>query len=129
MPKRVLILLLVTFLSAPALSSSDGAEIEGRIFADNFSLKQNTQLMLVGVSLLRYWGFKAYTGAFYLEKKVTVDEALLDRAKRIELEYMRPIKGEDFGPATDKKILENVDPETYFACDPRSTTTIRYTKT
>lgn len=103
---------MAVFLAAPAFSTLDGAEIEGRIFADNFS-KQNTQLRLVGVSLLRYWGFKAYTGAFYLEKGATVDEALLDRAKRIELEYMRPIKGEDFGPATDKKILENVGAETY----------------
>jgi len=111
MPKRALIFLLVTFLSAPALSSPDGAEIEGSVFAGSHT-ERNTQLILVGVGLLRYWGFKAYTGAFYLERGAAVDEALMDRAKRIELEYMRPIKGEDFGPATDKKISENVDAET-----------------
>ena len=35
-----------------------------------------------------------------------------DTAKRIELEYFRAIKGEDFGPATVKVIGKNVDAET-----------------
>ena len=88
------------------------AEIEGRYFSDVYTAGE-TQLRLTGVGLLRYWGFKAYTGAFYLEEGVGIDEALSDRAKRIEIEYLRPIKGKDFGPATDKGIAKNVDLETY----------------
>jgi hypothetical protein len=51
-------------------------------------------------------------GAFYLEEGSTIDEALSDRAKRIELQYKRPIKGKDFGPATDKMNAKNVDTAT-----------------
>ena len=72
----------------------------------------NKRLELTGTGLLRYWGFKAYTGAFYLEEGCTIDEVFLDRAKRIELEYMRAIKGKDFGPATDKILAKNVDRQT-----------------
>jgi hypothetical protein len=93
-------------------SSLDGAEIEGHYFSDVYSAEK-TQLRLTGVGLLRHWGFKVYTGAFYLEEGVAIDDALSDRAKRIEVEYLRPIKGKDFGPATDKKIAKNMDVETY----------------
>ena len=48
----------------------------------------------------------------WLEEGYTVDEALSDRAKRIEIEYMRPIRGEDFGSATNKTIAKNVDSQT-----------------
>jgi hypothetical protein len=70
---------------------------------------ENRKLNLTGEGLLRYWGFKVYTGALYLEEGSTVDQALADRAKRIEIEYLRPIRKEDFGVATNKNIADNVD--------------------
>jgi hypothetical protein len=35
------------------------------------------------------------------------------RKKQIEIEYLRPVKGKDFGPATDRMIAKNVDQDTY----------------
>ena len=69
-------------------------------------MADNKKLNLIGVGLLRYWGFKAYTGAFYLEEGTPINDALSDTAKRIELEYFRSIKGKDFGPATNKSIVK-----------------------
>jgi hypothetical protein len=41
--------------------------------------------------------------------------------KRLEVEYLRSIAGEDFGRATNKKISENVDPQTYVRLQSRLT--------
>jgi hypothetical protein len=90
-----------------------GAKIEGAVFDDRYTA-EDTMLKLRGVGLLRYLGFiKAYVGAFYLDESCTIDEALSDRAKRIEVQYFQAIKGEDFGPATNKSVAKNVDPETF----------------
>jgi hypothetical protein len=88
------------------------AEIEGIRF-NEFYVAENTKLRLTGVGLLRYWGFKAYVGAFYLEEGASIDTFMSDTAKRIELEYFRSIKGKDFGPATNKSIAKNVDSKTF----------------
>jgi hypothetical protein len=92
-------------------SGLNAAQIDGAYFKKILNVN-NTTLKLTGMGLLRYWGFKAYVGAFYLEEGYTIDEALSDRAKRIELQYKRSIKGKDFGPATDKMIAKNVDAAT-----------------
>ena len=104
-------------LSAPHLSSS-AAEIEDSYFSESYTV-ENTEFRLVGVGLLRYWGFKAYTGAFYLKRGVDIDQALGDSAKRLELEYYTSIKGKDFGPATEKSIAKNVDSDTYLRLRPK----------
>jgi hypothetical protein len=96
----------------------DAARIEGTVF-DNSYLIENTKLRLTGTGLLRYWGFKAYTGAFYLEEGASIDDIFSDTAKRIELEYFRSIKGEDFGPATNKSLVKNVDSDTLRALSDR----------
>ena len=88
------------------------AEIEGIRF-NNAYVAESTKLWLTGVGLLRYWGFKAYVGAFYVEEGASVDSWMSDTAKRIELEYFRSIKGKDFGPATNKSIAKNVDSKTF----------------
>ena len=90
----------------------NAAEIEGIQF-NNTYIAENTKLRLTGVGLLRYWGFKAYVGAFYLEEGAAIDDFRSDTAKRIELEYFRSIKGKDFGPATSKSIAKNVDSKTF----------------
>jgi len=106
-------LLAVTIIAAVIFPLGlNAAEIEGVTFRESLSA-DGKRLVLKGVGLLRYWGFKAYVGAFYLEEGSAIEEALSDRAKRIEIEYLRPIKGKDFGPATDKGISENVDVETF----------------
>jgi hypothetical protein len=110
-------LLLCLFVGITTLPLH-AAEVAGVHFRDDF-LVDKTKLNLTGAGLLRYWGFKAYTGAFYLEEGAPIDDVLADRAKRIELEYFRSIKGEDFGPATNKSIAKNVDSKTFDRLRPR----------
>ena len=95
-------------LSLPAYA----VQVEDSSFSDRYSA-DNVRMRLTGAGLLRYWGFKAYTGALYLEEGIQVEDALSDRAKRIEIEYLRSIRGKDFGPATNKGIAKNVDTDTF----------------
>ena len=104
--------LALTMTMAFLTLSTQAAEVEGLKFSKTY-IAEGKVLRLTGAGLLRYWGFKAYTGALYLEEGVPVDEVLSDRAKRIEIEYFRAIEGEDFGPATDKYIAKNVDATTH----------------
>lgn len=87
-----------------------GAQIGGHYYPGNVTAGSTT-LELTGVALLRYWGFKAYTGAFYIETGASGEDALSDKAKRLELEYYRSIDGEDFGKAVNKILARNLDPE------------------
>jgi len=103
--------ILVTFIVGMLALPVNAAEVEGVFFSDNYAA-ENKKLNLTGVGLLRYFGFKAYTGALYLEEGAPVDDVLSDTAKRIELEYFRSFNGKDFGPATDKSIAKNVDSKT-----------------
>ena len=103
--------LLILFLSIFTYSAY-AAEVQGINFSDNYAV-EDKNLRLTGAGLLRYWSFKAYTGALYLEEGASIDDVLSDTAKRIELEYFRSIKGKDFGPATDKSIAKNVDSKTF----------------
>jgi len=109
-------LLLIAAVTVP--SGIDAAEIDGVYFNKSLTV-ENTTLNLTGAGLLRYWGFKAYVGALYLEEGCTIEEALFDKAKRIEIEYLRPIRAKDFGTATDKSIAKNMDPETYKQLRPK----------
>ena len=115
---KLFAMVLVTVSLVMSASSPDAAKIDGAFFNESLTVN-NTTLKLTGTGLLRYWGFKAYVGAFYLEEGVSIDEALSDRAKRIELQYKRSIKGKDFGPATDKSIAKNIDPATVRRLRPR----------
>ena len=108
----IVALIIVALVTAKLALPVHAAEVEG-IHYDESYMADNQKLRLIGVGLLRYWGFKAYTGAFYLEDGVPINDALADTAKRIELEYFRSIKGKDFGPATNKKIAKNVDTKTF----------------
>ena len=106
--------ILCTVFTLVGLSITPGfaAEVEGTKFHTEY-VAGGKNLRLTGAGLFRYWGFKAYTGALYLEQGAPVESVLSDTAKRIELEYFRAIKGRDFGPATDKSIAKNVDAQTY----------------
>lgn len=116
--KQLTVSSILAFAMLIAFVPVNAAEVEGITYSDDYVV-EGVKLKLTGTGLLRYWGFKAYTGAFYLEEGATVDEVLSDKAKRIELEYFRAIKGKDFGPATDKSIAKNVDATTYERLRPR----------
>ena len=103
---------ILALISGASTFPLNAAEIEGIRF-DDTHVADNTKVRLTGVGLLRYWGFKAYVGAFYLEEGGSNDNFKSDTAKRIELEYFRSIKGKDFGPATNKSIAKNVDSKTF----------------
>lgn len=107
--------MVIGFLSLIILTqplAAGAVEIADIKFEKQFRAPE-TGLELRGVGLLRYLGvFKAYAGAFYLEEGAPINEALADRAKRIEVEYLRSFKGEDFGPATVKMMEKNVDKAT-----------------
>ena len=95
--------------AAPSLQA---AEIEGVTFQDRFNVN-GTDLDIRGTGLFRYLKFiKAYVGALYMPANVPSEEVLNDIPKRLEVEYFYAIKGEDFGPATNKVMAQNVDAET-----------------
>lgn len=103
------LLTLTAILTIPFAAPAaviDGSRFEDSLTVDKFKLE------LTGVGLFRYWGFKAYVGALYIEAGYPVEEVLLNRAKRIELEYRRAIRGEDFGPATNRELSKNIDSKT-----------------
>ena len=109
---------ILVFAMLIALTPVHAAEVEGIKYSDDY-VAEGKNLKLTGTGLLRYWGFKAYTGALYLEEGATVGDVLSDKAKRIELEYFRATKGRDFRPATDKSIAKNVDAPTYARSRPQ----------
>lgn len=109
---------ILVFAMLIALTPVHAAEVEGIKYSDDY-VAEGKNLKLTGTGLMRYWGFKAYSGALYLEEGATVGDVLSDKAKRIELEYFRAIKGSDFGPATDKSIAKNVDSLTYARLRPQ----------
>ncbi len=79
------------------------------------TFKTDTEtLSLSGVGVLKYLGFiRIYNGALYLPPDVKGKDALLDIPKRLEVEYLRSFKAEDFGTATIAGMRKNVDPETF----------------
>ena len=105
----IALLILIVFLVAPNVR---GAEIEGVSFDDRVTVNgQNLEVR--GTGLFRYLGFiKAYVGALYMENGTPTEAVLEDTAKRLEVEYFHAFKGEDFGPATNKVLPQNVDAET-----------------
>ena len=76
------------FLFYPLTAAASTAEVDGKKFDQSLTIGDK-DLKLVGAGLLRYFGFKAYVGAFYMEQGYDIDDALSDTAKRIEIEYLR----------------------------------------
>ena len=109
---KITILGLLSLVASMQPLSAGSAEIADIKFEKQYRAPE-TGLELKGVGLLRYLGlFKVYAGAFYLEKGAPVNDALADKAKRIEVEYLKSFKGEDFGPATVEMMEKNVDKAT-----------------
>jgi len=107
--KTIVALIAMIFI----LPQSEAAEIDGIIFDDQYATADKV-LKIRGSGVLRVMAFvKVYAGALYLPADCTSEMALSDVPKRLEVEYFRSIAGGDFGPATHKKISENVDAQTY----------------
>ena len=105
--------LVVSILMIFSLPQTEAAVAEGIQFDDRYTAA-DTSLELRGSGLLRVMVFaKVYVAALYLPPDQPSKFALADVPKRLEVEYLRSIAGEDFGTATNKKISENVDPRTY----------------
>ncbi len=95
------------------LPRSEAAEVNGIKFDDQYATG-DTMLKIRGAGLLRVMVFaKVYVSALYLPEDCASKMVLSDVPKRLEVEYMRSIAGNDFGHVTNKKISENVDPQTY----------------
>jgi len=116
--KAPIFYVLAFFIAGALTVPGNAEEVDGIYYADSY-IAENIELRLTGAGLFRYWGFKAYTGALYLEDGASINDVLADKAKRIELEYFRSIKGKDFGPATDKSIARNVDTDTFNRLRPK----------
>lgn len=106
-------ILAICFITLLVLSGlAYGAEVEDVVFEESVTVEGKT-LSVRGAGLFRYLGvIKAYVGALYVEEGTSTERVLSDTAKRLEIEYFHAIKGEDFGPATNKVIAKNTDPET-----------------
>jgi len=108
-PVVVIALAVMFFSDIPVVS---GAEMEKVVFKDHL-IVEDTLFTKRGAGLFRYLGLiKAYAGALYVEEGTPTADVLSNTAKRLEIEYFRNIKGEDFGPATNKLLALNVDSET-----------------
>ena len=95
------------------LPRSEAAEVNGIKFDDQYAAG-DTVLKIRGAGLLRVMAFaKVYVSALYLPEDCASKMVLSDVPKRLEVEYMRSIAGDDFGRVTNKKISENVDQQTY----------------
>jgi hypothetical protein len=113
---KIILAVMAMLLSFPQI---EAAEIEGVTFDDQYAIK-DTVLEIRGAGILRVMAFvKVYAGALYLPEGCPPKLALSDVPKRLVVEYFRSIAGDDFGPATHKKIIENVDPQTYERLRPR----------
>ena len=101
------------------LPQSEAAEVNGIKFDHQYAAG-DTVLKIRGTGLLRVMVFaKVYVSALYLPEDCASKLVLSDVPKRLEVEYMRSIAGTDFGLVTNKKISENVDPQTYERLRPR----------
>ncbi|MGD9354542.1 MAG: chalcone isomerase family protein, partial [Desulfobacterales bacterium] len=86
--KNTAVVFLLFFVLMHPLAAG-AVELDDIKFENRYKALE-TGLELRGVGLLRYLGvFKAYAGAFYLEEGAPINQALADRAKRIEVEYFR----------------------------------------
>lgn len=105
-------------LQLGAVSAAGAAEIEGVRFAERIS--GPTTLELHRTALLRFgWVLKVYVAGLYLGEGVAPEEVLQDVPKRLEIEYFRGFRAEQFAAATRHKIAENLDAESYAALEPR----------
>ena len=94
--------------------------VEGVAFPEALTTS-GANLELHRAALLRYLRFlKVYVAALYLESGEDAARILdEDVPRRLEIEYLRGFTAEQFVKATETKIADNVDAETYERLRPR----------
>ncbi len=87
-----------------------GLTIQGVTFAEQIQV-ESTPLQLHNAALLRYLLFiKAYVAALYLPEGVPASRALDNIPKRLEISYLVPIQGSDFGKGAAPVLERNLTP-------------------
>ncbi len=122
MKRRILILGFVTLLLGGALPlgpHASAAELEGVSFAPTSQVGSGT-LPLRGLGLAKYLRvIKVYVAALYVDPAVGPDRVLEDVPKKLELSYLRSLKGGDFAQAANKVLPDNVPAATIAQVRPR----------
>lgn len=109
-PGRIIVLLTMLALLVMAPSLAIALTVENAAFAESIQAGPVT-LPLRNAALLRYLKIiKAYVAALYLPEGVTPDRVLSDVPKRLELHYLVPIKGPDFGKGAEPTLKLNHTP-------------------
>jgi len=102
----IYVLCFVLLAPAPA----PGFTLQGVTFAEQVQAG-DTSLQLHNAALLRYLlVIKAYVAALYLPEGVPADRALDDLPKRLEISYLVPIQGSDFGKGAAPVLERNLSP-------------------
>jgi hypothetical protein len=102
-----LAMLVATVATLAPADSSDkpSRHCVGNTCFDTTTVVASQPLPLAGAGLLRYWGFRLYTAAFYApEGTDTPAEALADVPRELELRYHRRITREQIVEATIKAL-------------------------
>ncbi len=95
-----------------------GAQVEGVRFAESLEWR-GTPLALQNAALMRYrWVIKVYVAGLYLGEGVSLDRALDDVPRRLEIEYFYGFNAEQFAESMLDGIRKNVDEETFEALRP-----------
>ena len=106
---RVLVLVIATLIPAVRPAMASGVEVGGVRFAAQAETG-SSPLDLYGAGVLRYRGLiRAYAAALYLGPGTSVEHALDDVPKRLDIEYFWSIEAADFASAADL-LLARTEP-------------------
>ncbi len=115
---RYMIITAVICTLAPLPSAAKTGASEAPF--DNVIVQDRKELQMTGTGMLKYMRmFKVYNAAFYLEAGASVDEVLDNKAKRLEVAYLRSFNKEDFGEATYQALRNSISAEQIERLRPR----------
>jgi hypothetical protein len=102
-------ILCAVFLLIASVSYGSDVQLHGFKFAETARV-QDTNLVLNGTGLLRYFFLKIYVAGLYLGEGVTPDRFFEDVPKRLELGYLRAFSRKQIVEAGEDALKENVEP-------------------
>lgn len=100
------------------LTTAQHAMADDVSFSDQVNVGDQI-LELVGDDLLVYLIWDAYQMALYLPQNVSPTTLLNDVPKSIVIHYLVDIDADEFGPAGDKILADNISPERMAALRPK----------
>ncbi len=102
----ITLLLALSMVPLPARALT----VENVTFADSVTIG-GTPVPLRNAALLRYLKFiKAYVAGLYMPEGIKSEAVLSDVPKRLEINYLVPIKGPDFGKGAEPTLQLNQTP-------------------